>query len=143
MILRAATFADEKILLDWRNDPTVREVSSNAAEFSAESHRVWLHRMITSQEAWLYVAEVNGLLVGKGQIERAFKHLSPKMDTVLIGYSVQRDLRGNGYGMELAALLVQAAKGLGYPTVSCRIKRSNERSVIVALRAGVNAIEIF
>jgi RimJ/RimL family protein N-acetyltransferase len=143
MILRAATFADEKILLDWRNDPTVREVSGNVAEISAESHRVWLHRMITSQEAWLYVAEVNGLLVGKGQIERAFKHLSPKMDTVLIGYSVQRDLRGNGYGMELAALLVQVAKGLGYPTVSCRIKRSNERSVIVALRAGVNAIEIF
>jgi RimJ/RimL family protein N-acetyltransferase len=143
MILRPATLADEKILFDWRNDPTVREVSGNTAEISADSHGAWLHRMVMGQEAWLYIAEVNGLPVGKGQIERAFKHLSPKMDTVLIGYSVQRDLRGNGYGIELATLLVQVAKGFGYPTVSCRIKRTNERSAIVAMRCGVNAIELF
>lgn len=144
MILRPATFADEKLLFDWRNDPTVREVSSNTEEITTHSHSKWLARMIANTDgALLFIAEVDGIPVGKGQIERAWKTYAFTMDTGMIGYSIQEDLRGKGYGLQLATMLVAQAKSLGYATVGARIKRTNLCSIHVALAAGIQAIEIF
>ncbi len=144
MILRPATFADEKLLFDWRNDPTVREVSSNTQEITPHGHAKWLARLIANTDgAQLYIAEVDGIPVGKGQIERAFKVYAFTMDTGMIGYSIQKDLRGRGYGFQLAKLLVEQTKAMGYATVGARIKRTNLCSVHVAIAAGVQAIELF
>lgn len=143
MILRPATFADEKLLLEWRNDPTVREVSSHTAEVSAESHHAWLAKVMNDNDSFLWIAEVDGVPVGQGRIERAWKAISKKMDTCLIGYSIGKEYRGKGYGKQLVELLVKEAQSAGYLTVGARIKRTNERSVIVALRSGIQAIEFF
>jgi RimJ/RimL family protein N-acetyltransferase len=94
-------------------------------------------------EMRLFVAEVDGVPVGQGRIERSWKALSPKMDTCHLGYSLGKEWRGKGYGIELVALLVSAAKAHQYATVACRIKRTNTRSVLAATRAGVDVIELF
>lgn len=143
MILRPATFADEQLLLDWRNDPTVLAVSSVSIPVTPESHHYWLAKALHDNSVWVYIAEVDGVPVGQGRIERAWKAISPKMDSVVIGYSIAQQERRKGYGKQLAELLVRQAKGMGYQTVSCRIKRGNLCSVSVAMQAGVNAIEFF
>lgn len=144
MILRPATFADEKILLEWRNDPTVLAVSSNTQVVSEESHKAWLFNVMRDSETQLYIAEIDhGTPIGQGRIERAWKAISKKMDACLIGYSIASRHRGQGWGKRLVRELVKQGHASGYFTVSCRIKRGNTRSVIVAHAGGVDAIEFF
>lgn len=143
MNLRPATLDDEKLLFDWRNDPTVLAVSSVSVPVTLESHHYWLAKALQDDSVWLYIAEVNGVPVGQGRIERGWKAISPKMDTVMIGYSIDKHERGKGYGKQLVTLLVRQAKGMGYQAIGCRIKRGNMCSVVVAMQAGVNSIELF
>lgn len=144
MKLRPATFADEQILLEWRNEPQARANSSFTGEILPEMHKAWLTRIILENETHLYIAEVDGIPIGQGRIERAWKAYSKKMDSALIGYSIDVNHRGKGYGKQLAGKLVNLAKNThGYGLVMCRIKRGNMCSVKVAIDAGVNTIELF
>jgi UDP-2,4-diacetamido-2,4,6-trideoxy-beta-L-altropyranose hydrolase len=145
MNLRPATVADEKLLLDWRNDPTVVEMLHDPRPITPQEHGKWLRRILLMDhcEMRLFVAEVDGVPVGQGRIERSWKTLSPKTDTCHLGYSLGKEWRGKGYGVELVARLVGAARVHRYATVACRIKRTNTRSVLTATRAGVDVIELF
>lgn len=143
MNLRQATFDDEKLLLEWRNDPTVLAVSSVSDRVSAEQHHQWIARALHDEFVYLYVAEVDGVPIGQGRIERAWKAISFKMDTAIIGYSIASEHRKKGYGKQLAYALVKQARAKGFYMVGCRIKRTNMCSVAVAVKAGVNTIEFF
>ncbi len=144
MKLRPATIDDEALLLMWRNEPSTRANSSYTAEVTPESHQVWLQRLLLDRDAHLYIAEVGGIPVGQGRIERAWKAYSRKMDSALIGYSIDVNERGKGYGKLLAEKLVNLARQThGYGLVMARIKRGNMCSVRAAINAGVNNIELF
>lgn len=144
MKLRPAVFTDEALLLEWRNEPLTRANSSHTGEITIESHRYWMQRVMLDRDTHLYIAEVDGVPVGQGRIERAWKAISKKMDSALIGYSVDVKKRGNGYGKLIAEKLVCLARHThGYGLVMARIKRGNLCSVKVAINAGVNNIELF
>ena len=81
MKIRIATFADENLLLEWRNEPLTRANSSFTGEITPESHSAWMKRIILDSETNLYIAEVDGVPVGQGRIERAWKAYSRKMDS--------------------------------------------------------------
>ena len=144
MKLRPATFADESLLLEWRNEPQSRANSSYTGEVTLEGHRAWLQRVMLDNDTHLYIAEIGGIPVGQGRIERAWKAYSRKMDSAAIGYSIDVNERGKGYGKQLAEKLVNLAKNThGFGMTMCRIKRGNMCSVKVAIGAGVNTIEFF
>lgn len=144
MKLRPATFADESLLLEWRNEPQSRANSSYAGEVTPEGHHAWLRRVMLDNDTHLYIAEIEGIPVGQGRIERAWKAYHRKMDSAAIGYSIDVNERGKGYGKQLAEKLVNLAKNThGFGMTMCRIKRGNMCSVKVAIGAGVNTIEFF
>lgn len=145
MILRPATMHDEKLLFDWRNDPSVLMMLHDPTPVTPDGHHRWLNRILFNEtsETRLFIAEHEGVSIGQGRIERSWKTLSQRMDTCYLGYSLGKEWRGKGLGLELVSALVALAKGIGYATVACRIKRTNMCSVAVAIKAGVNAIEIF
>ncbi len=144
MKLRPATLADESLLLEWRSEPLTRANSSYAGEITPEGHRAWLQRVLLDHETHLYIAEIDGVPVGQGRIERAWKAYSKKMDSAAIGYSIDVNERGKGYGKQLVEKLVNLARNThGFGLVICRIKRGNMCSVKVAIQAGINAIEFF
>lgn len=144
MKLRPATFSDESILLEWKNDPIARENSSYSGSILQESHARWLHRVLNDSETHLYIAEIDGMPIGQGRIERSWKAISKKMDYALVGYSIDANERGKGYGKILAKKLVSLARNThGYGLVMARIKRTNRKSIAVAIHAGVNNIELF
>ena len=144
MKLRPATFNDESLLLQWRNEPQARANSSYSGEVTPEGHKAWLQRIMLDNETHLYIAEIEGIPIGQGRIERAWKAYSKKMDSAAIGYSIDVSERGKGYGKQLVEKLVNLAKNThGFGLVMCRIKRGNMCSVKVAINAGVNTIEFF
>lgn len=144
MKLRPATFSDESILLEWKNDPIVRENSSYKGSIPQENHARWLHRILSDNETHLYIAEIDAIPIGQGRIERSWKAISKKMDCALIGYSIDANERSKGYGKILARKLVSLARNThGYSLVMARIKRTNRKSIAVAIHAGVDNIELF
>lgn len=147
MILRRAIEKDELLLLEWRNDPSVLAISCNALPVTPENHHQWFMKILSFQnenEVFIWIAEVDGIPVGRGQIERAYNMLSLKTDACMIGYSIGRDHRGKGYGKQLVAELVKLAKDVhGFATVICYIKRTNLCSAHLAITCGVNTIELF
>lgn len=140
--LRSARPGDSKLLFDWRNDPDVIAMRANTAPSTWEEHERWMRFITKNDDVEVYIAELDGLPIGQGRVERCFKALSPKMDTCLLSYSIVKECRGQGYGKQLVQLLTAIGKQR-YATVSCRIKRTNFSSVAVAMKAGVNAIELF
>lgn len=140
--LRSARLDDSKLLFDWRNDPDVIAMRANIAPSTWEEHERWMEFIMRNDDVEVYIVELGGLPIGQGRVERCFKALSPKMDTCLLSYSIAREYRGQGYGKQLVQLLAAIGKQR-YATVSCRIKRTNFVSVAVAMKAGVNAIELF
>lgn len=145
MILRPAIEKDESLLLEWRNDPSVLAISRNALPVTPENHHQWFRKILSFQnEVFIWIAEVDGIPVGRGQIERAYNTLSLKTDACMIGYSIGRDHRGKGYGKQLVIELVKLAKDFhGFATVICYIKRTNLCSAYLAITCGVNTIELF
>lgn len=144
MKLRPATFADEALLLEWRNDPQARANSSYTGEVTPEGHHAWLQRIMLDNDTHLYIAEIDGIPVGQGRIERAWKAYSKKMDSAAIGYSIDANERGKGYGKQLVEKLVNLSRNThGFGRVMCRIRRGNMCSVKVAISAGVDTIELF
>ena len=140
--LRLATRADSDLLLTWRNDPEVIAMRSNLRPDTQEEHDRWFNFVLSTSDTEVYIAELDGVPIGQGRTQRCFKALAPKMDTCLLSYSIDKDYRGQGYGKQLVALLAALAKQR-YLTVSCRIKRTNIRSAVAAMRGGVDAIELF
>lgn len=141
--LRSATIDDSDLLFAWRNDDNVIAMRSNNTPDTRQAHDRWMSLMLSGQEVVeMYIAELDGVPIGQGRVERCFKALSPKMDSCLLSYSIDAAYRGQGYGKQLVTLLTAIGRQR-YATVSCRIKRTNTRSLLVAVYSGVNAVELF
>ena len=140
--LRSVSPEDSDLLFAWRNDPDVIMMRSNLTPDTREEHDRWMRFVARSTDIDAYIAELDGVPIGQGRIERTFKALSPKMDTCVLSYSIDKDHRGLGYGKQLVTLLTAIGKQQ-YMTVTCRIKRTNIRSLLAAVRGGVNAVELF
>lgn len=54
--LREATEGDAELLLDWRNDPSVRRWSLSSAEVALEDHRRWLAGSLQRSNCYLWLA---------------------------------------------------------------------------------------
>jgi UDP-2,4-diacetamido-2,4,6-trideoxy-beta-L-altropyranose hydrolase len=62
--LRPAMLTDAPLLHVWRNHPAVRAVSSNPEAIALADHLVWMRRVLSSSDRWLFVAQVGDLAVG-------------------------------------------------------------------------------
>ena len=146
LTLRPAMMDDAGYLYALRTDPETVAMSSDQRAITLEGHCAWLKKRLTIEHPlWcaIYVAEVDGVPVGTGRLDRAWDALSLKIDRCLIGYSIERSLRGRGYGTLLVAALVREGYTIGYGTVGCRIRRTNTKSLLCAAKAGVTSIELF
>lgn len=146
LTLRAATKDDLEFLFALRNDPGTRAMSRSTAPLTREEHTAYLDKQLHRSPAdysFLFIAELDGVPVGTGRLDRGWDALALKMDSCIIGYTIAPTMRGQGFGKLLVTALVERAKEIGYMSVTCRIRRENLRSIACAARAGVNSIELF
>ncbi len=148
LTLRKATIADADYLLVLRNEPETRAMCHSTEEISHHEHLCWMARRLDTDRddvdrTCLYVAEVDGVPVGTGRIERAWVRISPKLDACKVGYALASSCRGHGLGKALVAALVTEAHRMGYATILCKVRRGNIKSVVCAMMSGVNSVEFF
>ncbi len=93
---RPATLEDAELLLCWRNDPPVREMSFSSDPITFESHRAWLTGVLTDPDRTLLVAEHAGAPIGTLRFDRDAARAQ-------ISVAVAPRARGRGLGAQMIA----------------------------------------
>lgn len=101
--LRLATMDDAGMLLRWRNDPTTYEHSVSAEAVMPEKHAAWLDQVLQNPLRRLYIAEADGGPVGTGRLDS-------DTEAMELSLTVAPEARGKGYGGQIVAALVEAAR---------------------------------
>lgn len=92
--LRAATLDDSKMLFDWRNHPTIREVSTQSAPIAWEAHKQWFQKVMKDADRLVFIAEQEDQPIGviRFDIER---------NNAEVSLYLSPDLTGRGLGIRL------------------------------------------
>lgn len=93
--VRVADIDDAGILFDWRNEPSVREVSREKGELSWDSHVAWVGRALQNPEVCLLIAQFDGMLAGTVR----FHALDAQVWEVSI--TLAPEMRGRGKALEI------------------------------------------
>ncbi len=132
--------ADAEAILSWRNQDDVLANCGSTEIVRKPQHIMWMKDHICQ----LYIAVVGSDLIGCGRIHEHPLDVSLQLRSICqISYMIGSQYRGQGYGKELATLLVKRAKELGFTTIAARIRRGNDRSLMAAMVAGVDSVEFF
>ncbi|MFJ4997528.1 GNAT family N-acetyltransferase [Microbacterium sp. NPDC088619] len=99
-LARPATAEDGQMLLEWRNDPTVRLSSRSRGEIDWRSHRDWLARSLEDPDRRLLMIERDGMPVATCRWDRSAE------GEWEISITVAPESRGRG----IAASVVRAAE---------------------------------
>jgi len=92
-VLRAATAADENLLLKWANDPVVRSNAFDSRPITSQEHREFFTARLADTEHCLFlIANTEcGMPLGQVRFDR-------RDDVWVIDYSVAPQFRGRGMG---------------------------------------------
>lgn len=101
--LRVANLADERLLLDWANDPLVRRHSFTTSQIHPDTHRQWFgSRLENLSGCRLYIAETQDELP-IGQVR--FEHVEG--GDWEIHYGLWAGARGKGLGIKIVKLALE------------------------------------
>lgn len=136
VILRHATMNDAELLFDWANDAKTRQNSFSEGSIKWDDHVSWLQKKLNSDDAVLFIAELEGQAVGQIRYDKQSDR------DAIIDISVSPDFRGMG----LASLLIhntvaRAAKELGVLRHLAIVHLSNEASAHAFRKAGFSFLE--
>ena len=72
LILRLANEEDEKLLLDWSNDPIVRKWSFiNSKPIEITEHHQWYKKKLQNKDVRIWIMEKQNLPCGQVRIEKS------------------------------------------------------------------------
>lgn len=129
--IRQATMDDAKLLWEWANDVSVRNQSYNTEPIKWESHLKWLQKRLDSAETVFYLLLENDKPVGQIRYD-----LDKTDESAEIGFSVAKEHRRKGFGIEILKLTCeQALKDLNCKQITALVIVGNEASRKAFLRA--------
>ena len=135
LFLRNATEEDASLLLDWRNESSVRQNSFNTDIIEYEDHIKWFRRKLTDDNEKLLVLMRDKTPLG--QIR-----LSNDGHEVEISYSIDNRYRGMGYGKTMIRLAENVLRKENYHgKVIGLVKKENEASKKVFWSLGYSETE--
>jgi UDP-2,4-diacetamido-2,4,6-trideoxy-beta-L-altropyranose hydrolase len=130
LVLRRAGEEHCRLLWEWANDPDVRQVSFVQDSIPWETHVRWFAKRLSDKNTLLFVGIADGVPVG---------YLRYDLDgsEAVISVSLDRNMRGKGYGSRLIALgSHRVFESAGVELIHAYIKPGNEGSVRAFVNAG-------
>lgn len=106
--LRMMTYDDTMMIVNWRNQDSVRKNFIYQADFTKESHENWIKTQVETGKVVQMIIMENGTNMPIGSVYlRDIDHNNEKAEYgIFIG---EESARGKGYGTEAAKLMVQYA----------------------------------
>lgn len=135
LYLRKAVEEDARLLLDWRNESSVRQNSFHSEIIEYEDHVKWFRKKLEDEREKLFILMQDDIPVG--QIR-----LSNDGHEVEISYSIDCRYRGKGYGKNIIYMAERVLrKGQYRDKIVGLVKKENEASRRVFLSLGYQEIE--
>jgi UDP-2,4-diacetamido-2,4,6-trideoxy-beta-L-altropyranose hydrolase len=133
LALRNVEAEDEKLLLEWANDPEVRQFGFSPDSIDSVEHHQWFQRRLADPDRFrIYVAEAaSGIPVGQVRFELT------EGGYWLISYSVDRPFRRLGLGTRILrdAIRHQASHSMAIGFVG-RVRKRNQASCRIFAQLG-------
>lgn len=132
LFFRQAVKKDAELLLKWRNDPVVRDLSFNQQIIGKDEHIGWLDKVLKDPRRHLYViVNLAGEAIGTVRFDE-------ERERVEINITIAEEFRGKGYGSQS---IWQASRFFlaSHPQINqiiARIKEANEASIRSFAKAG-------
>ena len=103
LIARTARLDDEALILQWANDPLVRQNAFNSNKIDAVTHRNWFYNRLRNPEGCqIYIVETDlGLSIGQVRFEQSDGAWE-------IHYGLAAIARGRGLGVPLLSTAIRA-----------------------------------
>ena len=135
--LRAIHLDDCRVLWDWANDPSVREVSFTSDCIPWETHQKWFHAKLHDPHCVFYIAtDSDDAPIGQARYDL-------EDDQGVVSISLDRRVRGKGYGSALLRLSAQKLFAtIGLTTIHAYIKSDNLASVRAFEKAGYTNVGV-
>lgn len=134
LLLRPASAADARRLLEWRNDPEARAASRSTAEVGAAEHDAWLAAVLADPDRTLLICELAGEPVGQVRFDRIAERRYE------ISVSLAAAARGRGLAAPLISLAVARLRESSPDAeVEAHVRRGNDRSLAAFRQAGFEA----
>ena len=122
--LREATIDDVDMYFDWVNDPEVRKSALNPAIIAIEHHIKWFNKQITSNEAFMYVYECDGVAIGQTRFNI--------IDGIAyIDYSIDEFARGKGIGYCMLQEAIKRFFNMNNVLIVAEVKKTNSASISI------------
>jgi RimJ/RimL family protein N-acetyltransferase len=121
--IRNATLVDATILLDWSNDPLVRENSFNTDKIVWDSHIQWFKNKLSSNSKIL-ILETPTQKIGVIRFDVVDNHY-------VLNYSICKEFRGKGFGAMIILFGIKTLVNFGVvgKEVHAYVKESNLASI--------------
>src|ERR1051326_7133410 len=130
LCLRRATLADADLLLQWRNDPSVRATAFQTSPISLATHQLWFQARLDSPNSRIWLLENNGTPVGQVR----YDCVGGKAE---IAIAVSPSERGRGFGRMLLMLSIErACNELKPESLVAVVKTTNDPSIRTFRSAG-------
>lgn len=131
MRLRPAGRDDAELIWYWANDPTTRANSFDSRPIPWDRHLEWYAAKLTSDDARIWMLEIDGRAVGEIRYDRSPDRLGT------ISYMVAPEERGRGYGVALLRMsLPLACQELALRSIEGLTFSANQASARAFERAG-------
>ena len=133
--LRPAVISDIDILLEWKNEPSVRQSAFNSAVVSYDEHKAWFCSALKNPDIKIFILEKDGEPVGQVRLNRSGR-------VGLIDYSVDKKFRGNGFGKQLIRMIEnEVAQSCFVDSLKAEVKKDNLPSCAVFRNLGYTESE--
>ena len=131
LTLREATLDDSGTLLNWANDPEVRENSFNTEEIAYDNHCSWFSEKLSSSDCVIFICEKDQTPVGQIRVDI-------ESNTGQISFSIGVEFRGQGMGTQMLLSLPEALRnaGLTPEILTGKVKPQNKASCRAFEKAG-------
>lgn len=130
MILRPAIYSDRRVLYELANDRAMQIARGSTRKFSWSEHCKWLKRVLSDNNVFLFIAEINGVVVGEVRFDC-------DGDTADVGLVVRAQHRGHGYGTQMIEAGISRVPKKRY---TATIKSDNVASARCFTRAGFKQV---
>ena len=120
---RLARIEDEKLLLNWVNDPLVRANSLKTNIISSETHHIWFNSRLQNSKSCkiLIIENQKEKPIGQVRIEK-------KKNKWFIDFSLAKFARGKKIGSKLLKVAINKFKKMGIKVFFAEVKLENKSS---------------
>jgi UDP-2,4-diacetamido-2,4,6-trideoxy-beta-L-altropyranose hydrolase len=133
LIMRKATVEDCTLYWHWANDPDVRQSAFHREPITWDHHQKWFQKMLNQTDVDMFVMDSPFGPVGQLRLEGSTAGK-------IISYSLGRQFRGRGLGMELIKkAMLESAKSKS--VLIGEVKKSNTASVKTFQKLGFQGNE--